>query len=123
MSIGQGSISYASAPPVGQGTLPGVTVPLVSFTVGDGQAGGPVVGSTSWTVANFQGQSLFNKQLLVEREGIAPRYDTPVAVKDIRRFNSGGLGGFTFEPASGLSFIAGETYNIFIVGVNNTIQV
>jgi hypothetical protein len=96
---------------------------MVSFTVGDGQAGGPIVGSTTWHVASFQGQSLVNKQLLVIREGIELRYDTPVAVKDIRRFNSGGLGGWTFEPASGLTFFAGETYNVYITGINNTIQV
>jgi hypothetical protein len=71
----------------------------------------------------LQGQSLVNKRLLVIREGIELKYSTPVTVQDIRRFNSGGLGGFVFEPASGLSFQTGEHYDIYIIGIDNNIQV
>lgn len=94
----------------------------ISFDVGDGQVGSPVDGDTQLHLATIQGQSLVNINLLVVREGIALRYSTPVpAIKDIKRFNSGGLGGFTFEPASGLKFNAGEHYDIYVVGSNASI--
>lgn len=118
-----GNIVYggSSGAATGGGNLPGVTVPLVAFTVGDAQAGTPVNGQTSLKVASLQGQSLFNKQLQVVREGIDLNWNTPGVVNDIRRYNSGGLGGWTFE--GGLFFATGERYQIYIVGINNTIQV
>lgn len=118
-------IEYGSTGPFagggsGGGSLPGVTVPLVSFVVGDGQVGTPAAGSSSLEVASMQGQSLFNKQLLVVREGIELLYSTAVQVRNIRRYNSGGLGGFVFEQ--GLTFAQGEGYDIYIIGINNTVQ-
>lgn len=119
----QGNILVGNInPSTGGGSLPGVTVPLVSFDIGDGQAGTPASATTSLEVAALQGQSLYNKELLVIREGIELKYSTPVTVQDIRRYNSAGLGGFVFEPASGLSFQTGEHYDIYIIGINNTIQ-
>lgn len=126
MSQGQGSVSYsqpAGAGSGGGGNLPGVTVPLVSFTIGDGQAGTPANGSTSLQVVTLQGQNLVNKQLLVIREGIELKYSSPGSVQNIKRYNFGGDGGFNFEPTSGLSFFTGEHYDIYITGINNTTQV
>lgn len=123
MSIGQGSISYTNAPAAAQGSLPGVSVPFVSFAVDDGQVGSPTNGQTAWIVSTFQGQSIFNKQLLVIREGIELLYKTPVAVNMIRRYNFTGFGGWSFQPASGLFFFSGDRYQVFITGINNTIEV
>lgn len=119
---GQANILFGSIGGSGGG-LPGVTDPFVSFDIGDGQPGTPANGATSLKVSTLQGQSLVNKRLLVIREGIELKYSTPVTVQDIRRFNSGGLGGFVFEPASGLSFQTGEHYDIYIIGIDNNIQV
>lgn len=106
----------------GGGGLPGVTDPFIDFTVGDGQAGTPVNLATFFRVASFSGQSLANKRLLVIREGIALNYNTPVQANgEIRRYNSGGLGGFTFQ--GGLFFSTGDRYQIYIIGVDNTVQV
>lgn len=102
----------------------GVTLTkIISFDIGDAQAGTPVAGTTSLELPALQGQSLVNVNLLVVREGIELRYSSAVLVKDIRRYNHGGNGGFVFEPASGLSFQMNEHYDIFIVGSNNTDQV
>lgn len=107
----------------GGGNPPGVTVPFVDFTIGDGQAGTPLGGATFWRVPTFQGQPIFNMQLLVIREGIPINWNTPVATNgDIRRYNSGGLGGFSWQVAGG-QFFAGERYQIYIIGQNTTIQV
>jgi hypothetical protein len=96
---------------------------VITFTVGDGQAGSPVDGQTSLILASIQGQSLVNVQLLVIREGIALNWNSAVQIKDIRRYNHGGLGGWTFEAASGLKFFNGEFFMLFILSVNNTDQV
>lgn len=96
---------------------------IISFDIGDGQAGTPVAGTTSLEVPALQGQSLVDVNLLVIREGIELRYSSAVQTKDIRRYNHGGNGGFVFEPAGGLSFQAGEHYDIYIVGSNSTDQV
>ena len=95
---GQANVLFGSiAPGGGSGPpLPGVTVPLITFAIGDGQAGTPANGATSLEVATLQGQSLFNKQLLVIREGIELVWSSAVQANIIRRFNSGGLGGFVF---------------------------
>jgi hypothetical protein len=123
---GLGNVVYSEPPGSGgggAGPLPGVTVPLITFAVGDGQLGTPIDGQASLAVATLQGQSIFNKELLVIREGIALLYDSAIAANEIRRFNSGGLGGWTFEVSSGLLFFLGERYQVYIIGVNNTIQV
>jgi len=108
-------------PPLPAGAVPTFPAPAISFDVGDVGDGFPINGQTSLEVATLGGIPIANKQLLVVREGIALRY-SGAAVKDIRRFNSGGLGGFVFEPASGLSFVTGEHYDIYIVGVDFTVQ-
>src|SRR5277367_4369361 len=103
MSDGQGSITYGSpASSGGGGGLPGVTVPLISFTVGDGQAETPANGTTTFEGVTKQGQNIVNKQLLVSRGGILLPWSTGVTANSIKRFNSGGVGGFYFDPASGL---------------------
>jgi hypothetical protein len=110
-------------PPAGSGSVnpPGVTDPFVDFTVGDGQTGSPNDGDTFWRVATFDGQQIFNKRLLVIREGIALNWNTPVASNgEIRRYNSGGLGGFTWESSG--PFIGGQRYQIYIVGTDTTIE-
>jgi hypothetical protein len=124
MSMGQGSITYTVPPGQGNGggTLPGVTVPLLTFAVGDGQPGSPVNGDTTFYRTTIQGQNIYNKELLVVRTAIPLQYSTATVTLDIKRYNTGGQGGFTFEPSSGLSFYTGETYNIYIMGINNTIQ-
>lgn len=96
---------------------------IISFTIGDGQAGTPADGDTSLITAAIQGQSLFNMNLAVEREGIFLQYSSGVtALQIIRKNVMGGTGGFEFDPASGLSFVTGESYNIFVVGQNTTLE-
>lgn len=122
MSFGQGSINIDS--PAGSGSgpnPPGVTDPFVDFTVGDGQTGSPNNGDTSWTVATFDGQAIYGMRLLIAREGILLNWNTPVNNNgEIRRFNSGGLGGFTWQ--GGGSFFTGERYQIYIIGTDTTIE-
>lgn len=123
-----GGIKYGSLLAIagggsGGGVLPGVTVPLVSFTVGDGQAGTPANNSTVLAAASIQGQSIVDKQLLVIRGGIPLLWDSAVEIRQIRRYNSAGLGGFSFEAASGLYFATGDQYDIYITGVNSTTQI
>jgi hypothetical protein len=115
-----GSINGGSG---GGGNLPGVTVPLIDFTVGDGQVDTPANGSTVFEGVTKQGQNIVNKQLLVIRNGIELPYSTAVTANVIKRFNSGGVGGFYFDPASGISFQTGDQYDIYILGINNTIQI
>jgi hypothetical protein len=119
---GQGNITYngPTAAASGGSNPPGVTDPFIGFAVDDGQAGSPVNGQTFLRLASLQGQSLVDKQLLVIREAIQLIWNTPVAINNIRRYNSGGLGGWTFE--GGLFFISGERYQLFIIGTNTTIQ-
>lgn len=94
---------------------------VISFSVGDGQAGSPADGDTTLHLAAIQGVPIFNKQLLVVKNLATLDYDSPVATFDIRRYNSGGLGGFTFNAPQKFSF--GDQYNIYIIGLNNTVQV
>lgn len=119
---GQGNISY-NRPSVDTngGNPPGVTDPFIGFTVGDGQTGTPVNGQTFLHVASLQGQSLVNKRILVVREGIYLNWNTPGTVNELRRYNSGGLGGWTFE--GGFFFITGERYQIYIIGTDTTVEV
>lgn len=122
---GQGNIILGSIQSGGSGggsLPPGVTDPWAGFTIGDGQIGTPAPGATVFAVASFDGQSMVNKRLLVLREGIPLNYNTPVnANGEIRRYNSGGLGGFTLQ--GGLVFgLPGERWQIYIINVNNTIE-
>jgi hypothetical protein len=115
-----------TGPTVSGGGLPGVTVPVLTFYVGGPGTDTPVDGQTQFRFSTFQGQSLVNKQLLVLREGIELVYadgPTPAAAHQISRYNDGTLGGFDFNTAVGPGqFSAGDRYDIFIVGVNNTIE-
>ena len=116
-------ITY-TAPPIlvtGSSVLPGVTAPLCSFTVGDGQDGVPA-GGTSLQVVTLCNQNIVDKQLLVIREAIELVWTNATTTNMIRRYNSGGQGGFNFEAASGLSFIAGERYDIYIIGLNFNVE-
>lgn len=118
---GQGNIAYDTpATDSGGSNPPGVTIPFIGFAVDDGQAGSPVNGQTALTLATLQGQSLVDKELLVIREGIQLLWNTAVDTNNIRRYNSGGLGGWTFE--GGFIFLSGERYQIFIIGTNTTAQ-
>jgi hypothetical protein len=101
---------------------PGMVVPIM-FTIGDGQAGTPANGTTQLIAPTIQGQNILNKSLLVIRNGIALNYSTPETAAQIERYNDGVTnGGFIFDPASGLSFQTGETYQIFVIGINTQIQ-
>lgn len=100
---------------------PPAVTQVISFAVGDGQAGSPVDGDTFIQQPALQGIPIFNKQLLVVRNLGVLDYNSPVAIFDIRRYNSGGLGGFTFE--GGQIFSDGDQYNIYIIGINNTVEV
>lgn len=117
-----GNIVYDGLNP-GSGPNPsGVTDPFVDFAVGDGQVGSPNVGDTFWTVASFTGQPIFGMRLLIAREGILLNWNTKIAANgEIRRYNSGGLGGFTWQ--GGASFAtAGERYQVYIIGTDPTIE-
>lgn len=94
---------------------PGMTVPII-FRVGDGQAGTPAVGVTT-----FRRAALADKEVLVLRNGIQLQYSDPATALQIIRFNDHTNGGFDFDPASGLSFQNGDTYQMFPIGLNNTI--
>jgi hypothetical protein len=90
----------------------------ITFTIGDGQAGTPAAGTSTLETPAIQGQTIFNKSLIVARNGILLQYTTPATAAQIKRYNNAGNGGFYFDPASGLTFQAGETYSIFVFGVN-----
>ncbi len=127
MSGFQGSIS-ATNPPAAAGSIPYFATGIISFLVGDGQLNVPVGGETSLHVAtlpdlNGNPQSIVNANLLVIREGIQLPYSSVGNAGVIKRYNHAGNGGWTFEPASGQSFVVGERYNVFIVGTNFTDQV
>jgi hypothetical protein len=105
----------------GSGGLP--VTKIVSFTIGDGQAGTPANGTTSLVVAGLiQGQSLTDKNLLVIRNGIELKYSTGVSHNDIIRLNTTGVsGGFEFDAAgSALDFENGDVYDIYVVGINTS---
>jgi hypothetical protein len=104
-----------------QAANPPTVTKIISFDVGDGQANTPANGTNSIELPAINGQSIVNSNLLVIREGIGLKYSSAVTVKDIRRYNHGGNGGFVFE--GGLTFQNGEHYDIFIVGYNTTDQV
>lgn len=95
-------------------TPPGMVIPII-FTIGDGQAGTPAVNATAFHVA-----ALANKEAIVLRNGIQLQYSDGVTALQIIRFNDGVNGGFDFDPASGLSFQAGENYQIFPIGANTS---
>jgi hypothetical protein len=119
---GQANISYNGPSTASSGgSSPTFANYFMGFAVGDGQDGSPVDGQTSLKVATLVGQPITNTELLVIREGIQLLWNTAIAVNNIRRFNSGGLAGWTFE--GGLSFQAGERYQVFIIGINTTVQV
>jgi hypothetical protein len=97
---------------------PGMVVPI-TFTIGDGQAGTPANGTTALSAPAIQGQSIVNKTLLVVREGIVLMYSDATTARQIIRINTvGGDGGFSFDPASGLTFQTGESYEILTIGTN-----
>lgn len=104
----------------GSGGLP--VTKVISFTVGDGQAGTPVAGTTVLNAANLQGQSITDKNLLVSRNGILLKYTTPATNNDIIRLNTTGVsGGFQFDAAgSNLQFENGDDYDIYVVGINTS---
>jgi len=121
---GVGNINYQGNTGVGTPSPgPAGVNTVITFAVGDGQVGTPVDGQTSLTLASMQGQSLVNVQLLVIREGIALNWNSAVQTNDIRRYNHAGLGGFSFEAATGLKFFNGERYMIYILSINTTDQV
>lgn len=110
-----------STPP--GGSLPGVTQPIASFAVGDGGSNVPVDGQTQLRVTTIKGQNIVNKQLLVIREGVELVYaDAPGFPHQISRYNDGTLGGFDFNTLVGPGkFVQDERYDIYIIGINNTI--
>jgi hypothetical protein len=122
---GVGNINYQDDNSTASTPTPGPTGinKVITFAVGDGQAGSPVDGDTTLHLATLQGQSIYNVQLLVIREGIALNWNSAVQINDIRRYNSGGLGGFTFTTEGGLAFYDGERYMIFIMSINTTTEV
>lgn len=114
-------MKYQGPEPNGSGGgLPGVTVPLVTFTVGSGDPGVPNNGDKAWHVGTFEGQDLTNKQLLVVREGIPVLWNTTSTVGDIQRFNNGTTAGFDWTGI--LAFQGGERFQIYITGINDTIE-
>lgn len=125
MSSGIGNINYQG--PRGAGSInpvgPGGTNTVITFAVGDGQAGSPVNGDMTLIADSLQGQSLVNVQLLVIREGIGLNWNSAVQTNDIRRYNHAGMGGFTFEASTGLKFFQDERYMIFVLSINKADQV
>lgn len=94
---------------------PGMVTP-VFFTIGDGQAGTPAAGTSTLHIP-----ALADKEVLVLRNGIQLQYSDGITVLQIKRFNDHTNGGFTFEAASGLTFQAGENYQLFPIGLNTTL--
>lgn len=93
---------------------PGMVTPIL-FTIGDGKSGTPTVGSTAFHVA-----ALADKEALVLRNGIQLQFSDGVTALQIIRFNDGTDGGFDFDPASGLSFQNGDSFQIFPLGANTS---
>lgn len=101
---------------------PPASMTPILFTIGDGQVGTPVAGTSSLFVPALQGQPINNKQMLWFRNGILLQYSNGVTPLQIIRHNNGVNAGFDFDPASGLTFQPGESYQGFIIGTNNTIE-
>lgn len=100
---------------------PGMVIPI-EFTIGDGQIGTPVAGTDTLFVPTLQGQALNDKTILVFRNGIQLQYSNAYTNLQIQRLNGGGSGGFMFDPVSGLTFQPGESYQLFVIGINTTIE-
>jgi len=119
-------MKYTPPNDVPGGIFPGVSAPLCSFYVGDGQDGVPVNGQTQLRVVTLCGQNIVNKQLLVLREGIELMYadgPDPATEHQISRYNNGGLGGFDMNTNVGPgSFVGGDRFDVFITGTNFTID-
>lgn len=101
-------------------TPPGMAAPIV-FTIGDGQSFTPAAGTTSFHQSVVNGVNLGDKLLLVQRNGITVDYSTPATANQIIRFNDHTIGGFDFDPASGLTFQNGERYSLWLAGIDTTI--
>ena len=99
---------------------PGMAKAII-FTIGDGQPGTPLTGTTSLHAPMLQGQNLADKQLLVIRNSIPLRYYDGINHYEIIRFNDHTDGGFDFDPASGLSFQTGDDFQIYIISINTTV--
>ena len=101
---------------------PATSVKPILFTIGDGQADTPLANTNSIFVPSLQGQSIVNKQLIVFRNGVLLQYSNGITPLQIIRHNNGVDAGFTFDPASGLTFQPIDSYQIFITGTNSTIE-
>lgn len=99
---------------------PGMVTPII-FTIGDGKAGTPLDGTTSFHASVIQGQNIVDKTLLVLRNSFQMRYYDGVTHYEIIRFNDHVNGGFDMDPASGITFANGDSYQIFVIGANTTI--
>jgi len=100
---------------------PAVSKPIL-FTVGDGQADTPADGTTSLVLASFGGIPMGNTEFVVLRNGIQLQYSNGITALQIIRKNTGATGGFDFDPASMLTFQDGDSYQLFPVGINTTIE-
>lgn len=106
---------------------PAMTIPII-FTVGDGQADTPANGSSSLVLANFGGILMGDKEFIVIRNGILMQYSNIITPLQIIRKNTGATGGFIMDPAPGgdplaaLTFQNGDSYQIFPIGINTTIE-
>jgi len=100
---------------------PAMTVPII-FTVGDGQADTPAPGSASLVLADFDGIPMGNKQFIVFRNGILMQYSDAITPLQIIRKNTGATGGFEMDPASGITFQPGDSYQLYPIGINTTIE-
>lgn len=101
---------------------PPAMIQPIYFTVGDGQADTPASGSSSIVLADFMGIPMGNKQFIVFRNGIQLQYSDGITALQIVRKNTGATGGFEFDPTSGLTFQNGESYQLFPIGQNTTIE-
>lgn len=101
---------------------PGMAIPIL-FTIGDGKVGTPIAGTTSLSLA-----ALANKAFIVLRNGIQLTFSDGTTELYIIRKNTGAVAGFDFDPApfgnvaNTLTFQNGDSYQIFITGLDNVIE-
>lgn len=100
---------------------PAMVQPII-FTVGDGQPDTPAAGTTSLVLADFNGIPMGNKEFLVFRNGILMQYSDGITPLQIIRKNTGATGGFEIDPLTGITFQPGDSWQLYPIGINTTIE-
>lgn len=100
---------------------PAMTIPIF-FTVGDGQPDTPATGSSSLVLATFGGIPMGNTEFIVFRNGFQMQYSNGITALQIIRKNTGATGGFDIDPVTGITFQPGDSWQLFPIGINTTIE-